>query len=216
MDQGWEVSEEHYLEHLMQNPLFLKRQGSQQIDKPIIQAPQESPKTRMRFRTTSMPKLDESSKPNSPNKKPIMEPQNKVEQQIKQQQSQTIWKAPIRQKKFQLYPQKISLRSTIFQAPMDEITPIKIGRTLQPKQFNPVLQNTNDIHYNGMKGQTRSVKSASMSNLLNNEERTMQRKKIEDFVFKIRPQRNASILYVNSQSSLQTTTDDIVLRKMLK
>ncbi|CAD8103155.1 unnamed protein product [Paramecium sonneborni] len=216
MDQGWEVSEEHYLEHLMQNPLFLKRQGSQQIDKPSILASQESPKTRMRFRTTSMPKLDESSKPNSPNKKPVIEPQIKVESQIKQQQSSIIFKTPIRQQKFQLYPQKISLRSTLFQTPFDESTPIKLGRTLQPRQFNPVLQNMNDIHYNGMKGQTRSVKSASMSNLLNNEERAIQRKKIEDFVFKIRPQRNASILYVNSQSSLQTTTDDIVLRKIQK
>ncbi|CAK93889.1 unnamed protein product (macronuclear) [Paramecium tetraurelia] len=216
MDQGWEVSEEHYLEHLMQNPLFLKRQGSQQIDKPAILASQESPKTRMRFRTTSMAKLDESSKPNSPNKKPAMEPQVKVDSQIKSQQSSLILKTPIRQQKFQLYPQKISLRSTLFQTPLEECSPIKLGRTLQPKQFNPVLQNINDIHYNGMKGQTRSVKSASMSNLLNNDERIMQKKRLEDFVFKIRPQRNASILYVNSQSSLQTTTDDIVLRKIQK
>ena len=44
---------------------------------------QESPKTRMRFRTASMLKLDESSKPNSPNKKPIAEPQTKVELNIK-------------------------------------------------------------------------------------------------------------------------------------
>lgn len=41
-----------------------------------------------------------------------------------------------------------------------------------------------------------------MSNLLNCEERVLYKKKIEDFVFKLRPQRNASIIYVNSQNSL--------------
>ncbi|CAD8194617.1 unnamed protein product [Paramecium pentaurelia] len=216
MDQGWEVSEEHYLEHLIQNPLNLKRQGSQQIQKPASVIVQESPKTRMRFRTTSMPKLEESSKPNSPTKKTVLEPQHKVEQQIKQQASPIIIKTPIRQQKFQLYPQRISLRSTLYQTPLEESSPIKQGRTLQPKQFNPILQNVNDTHYNGMKGQTRSVKSASMSNFLNNEERLLYKKKIEDLVFKMRPQRNASIIYVNSLSSIQTTADDTVLRKIQK
>ncbi|CAK63175.1 unnamed protein product (macronuclear) [Paramecium tetraurelia] len=192
MDQGWEVSEEHYLEHLMQNPpLNLKRQGSQQLEKPTVVVAQESPKTRMRFRTTSMPKLDESNKPSSPTKKSVVEVQPKVEQQVKQQASPIIIKTPIRQQKFQLYPQRISLRSTLYQTPGEEGSPIKLGRTLQPKQFNPILSNVNDTHYNVMKGQTRSVKSASMSNLLNNEDRLLYKKKIEDLVFKMRPQRNA-------------------------
>ncbi|CAD8120046.1 unnamed protein product [Paramecium sonneborni] len=192
MDKGWEVSEEHYLEHLIQNPLYLKRQGSQLIEKPTIIQAQESPKTKMRFRTTSMPKLDDGNKANSPIKKQIIEPQHKAEQQqVKQQGSPLIIKTPIRQQKFQLYPQRISLRATLYQTPVEDSSPIKLGRTLQPKQFNPILQNTNDTHYNGMKGQTRSVKSASMSNLLNNDERLLYKKKIEDLVFKLRPQRNA-------------------------
>ncbi|CAD8115480.1 unnamed protein product [Paramecium sonneborni] len=216
MDKGWEVSEEHYLEHLIQNPLYQKRKGQQQSEKPFMIGASESPKTKLRFRTTSMLKLDEGSKPNSPIKKQTIELQHKAEQQVKQQASPIIIKTPIRQQKFQLYPQRISLRQTLYQNPIEDSSPIKLGRTLQAKQFNPILQNVNDTHYNGMKGQTRSVKSASMSNLLNNEERLLYKKKIEDFVFKLRPQRNASILYVNSLSSLQTTSDDTVLRKIQK
>ncbi|CAD8211086.1 unnamed protein product [Paramecium pentaurelia] len=217
MNQGWEVNEDHYLEHLIQNPLHFQRKVSQQLEKPAIVATQESPKTRMRFRTASIPKLENSGKQNSPIKKTVIEPQQKGEQQIKYQASPKILKTPIRQQKLQLFPQRISLRSTLYQkTPMEESSPIKLGRTLQPKQFNPILQNVNETHYNGLKGQTRSVKSASMSNLLNNEERLQYKKRIEDFVFKLRPQRNASILYVNSQNSVQSISDDTLLRKILK
>lgn len=72
MDKGWEVDEEHYLENLIANPLWLKRHEN--IEKPAVVLAQQSPKTRMRFRTTSMPKLEEMSKPSSPNKQSKAEP----------------------------------------------------------------------------------------------------------------------------------------------
>ncbi|KAM3127827.1 hypothetical protein pb186bvf_020058 [Paramecium bursaria] len=220
MDKGWEVSEEKYLEHLMTNVMVQTDQEVKKfIDLKMVHEVKEvkdsklstqtyqeqSPKkSQMRFRTSSMPKLAEEvqeAPQKSETAKKLVRPKPVIiEEQIPFCHISNNRNPQKRNKFMPFSQQKISLKTTLFQNPLED-SQSKFGRTLVPKQFNPLQNIQKEQHFQGLKGQTRSVKSASMSNIFN-DERINYKRRIDDFVFKLRPQRNTNIINILSDESL--------------
>ncbi|CAD8093831.1 unnamed protein product [Paramecium primaurelia] len=155
MNKGWEVDEDQTLDHFLSltESLVIKNQV---VEKPNIST-KISPKTQMRFRTMSMPKVEE-----------FIEPKKEIVQQIQdiQIKQQSIFRQNIKQQR--PLDSRISIRSTVFQNPIEQESPIKNGRTLQPRLFNPLLR---EQQYK--LGLSRKLKS--MNNIFNDERITQKR-----------------------------------------
>ncbi|CAD8201043.1 unnamed protein product [Paramecium pentaurelia] len=173
MNKGWEVDEDQSLDHFLSltECLVIKNQV---VDKPTVSA-KISPKSKMRFRTSSMPKVEEFIEP----KKEIVQQIQDI--QIKQQPIKTQTRQQIKQSR--PLDSRITIRSTLFQNPIEKEHPIKIGRTLQPKFFNPLLREQQ--HKLGL-----SRKLKSMNNIFNDERITYKR----DFSYL--KQQRSNIVYV--------------------
>ncbi|CAD8090603.1 unnamed protein product [Paramecium sonneborni] len=171
MNKGWDVDEDQSLDHFLSltENLVIKNQS---VEIPSIQT-KISPKSKMRFRTSSMPKVDDFIEP----KKEIIQQIQDI--QIKQQPIKTQQRQQIKQQR--PMDSRISIRSTLFQNPIEP--PIKQGRTLQPKFFNPLLREQQ--HKLGL-----SRKLKSMNNIFNDERITYKR----DFSYL--KQQRSNIVYV--------------------
>ncbi|CAD8070818.1 unnamed protein product [Paramecium sonneborni] len=171
MNKGWEIDEDQSLDHFLSltENLVIKNQA---IEKPNIQT-KVSPKSKMRFRTSSMPKVEEFIEP----KKEIIQQIQDI--QIKQSPNKTQLRQHIKQQR--PLDSRISIRSTLFQSPIEP--PIKMGRTLQPKFFNPLIrEQQNKLLL--------SRKLKSMTNIFNDDRNTQKRD------FNYLKQQRSNIVYV--------------------
>lgn len=103
MDKGWEVSEDQYLEHLMTNNLYNPEQTRISLAISTQTFNEHTPKgrSRLRFRTSSMPKLTEEQSSNE-----ALSPKKVARKPIVQNESKSPMKSPLKTPLMRV-PQKI-------------------------------------------------------------------------------------------------------------